>query len=76
VLDDGVYDAFVVDAVAEAGPDGAPGLHLDLTILVGPHKGEVVSVRAEGLGVDELDCLGMPATLTIADGAPAVVLDR
>ena len=33
-------------------------------------------MRAEGLGVDELDCLGMPATLTVADGAPSIVLDR
>ena len=76
MLDDGVYDAFVVDAVADVSAEGVPGLHLDLTILAGPHKGEVVSLRAEGLGVDELDCLGMPATLTIADGEPAVVLDR
>jgi hypothetical protein len=71
VLDDGVYDAFVVDATT----DGR-ALHLDLTILAGPHKGEVVSMRAEDLGVDELDCLGLPATLTVADGAPSIVLDR
>jgi hypothetical protein len=71
VLDDGVYDAFVVDATA----DGR-ALRLDLTILAGPHKGEVVSMRAEELGVDELDCLGLPATLTVTDGAPSIVLDR
>lgn len=76
MLDDGVYDAFVVDATPDAGAGGQPGLHLDLTILSGPHKGEVVSLRAEGLGVDELDCLGLPATLTIREGAPAVALDR
>ena len=71
MLDDGVYDAFVVDVEADG-----EALRLDLTILAGPMKGEVVTVRAVGLGVDELDCLGMPATLTIADGAPSVVLDR
>jgi hypothetical protein len=72
VLDDGVYDVIVVDAET-TGPDG---LRLDLTILAGEHKGEMVSMRAQGLGTDELDCLGMPATLTVADGAPSIVLDR
>ena len=73
MLADGVYDAIVVDAaVAEA--DGA--LRLDLTILDGAHKGEVVSVRTDSLGTDELDALGVPATLTVVDGAPSVVLDR
>ena len=38
-------------------------MRLDVTILAGAHKGEVVSVRADGLGVDPLDCLGMPGTL-------------
>jgi hypothetical protein len=26
--------------------------------------------------VDEIDALGMPGTLTVADGEPSVVLDR
>jgi hypothetical protein len=72
MLEDGVYDVFVVDAeTLEAG-----GLHLDLTILAGPHKGEVVSMRATGLGVDEIDALGTPGTLTVTRGEPSVVLDR
>ncbi len=71
MLDDGVYDTFVVEAEADGD-----ALRLDLTILAGPRKGEVVTVRAVGLAGDELDCLGVPATLTIADGAPSVVLDR
>ena len=72
MLDDGVYDVIVVDA-EEA--DGG-GVRLDVTILAGPHKGDVVSVHAAGLGVEALDCLGMPGTLTVADGAPTVHLDR
>jgi len=72
MLEDGTYDAFVVDAEDVGG--GV--LRLDLTVLTGPHKGEVVSLRAAGLGVDELDALGTPATLTVLDGEPAVVLDR
>lgn len=72
VLSDGVYDAFVVDA--QIGDGGA--LHLDLTIVSGEHKGEVVSIRAEGLDVDEIEALGTPATITVADGQPSVVLDQ
>lgn len=77
MLEDGIYDAFIVDAVTEPGAAGEPtALRLELTILAGPHKGEVVGMRAVGLGVDELDALGMPATLTVRDGAPTVVVDR
>jgi hypothetical protein len=73
MLADGTYDTIVVDA--EASGDG-DGLRLDLTILTGPHKGEVVSMRASGLGVDELDVLALPATLTVLAGEPSVVLDQ
>jgi hypothetical protein len=71
VLADGAYDVIVVDADA----DGA-AVRLDVTILGGPHKGEVVSVLAHGLATDPLDCLGVPGTLTVADGAPTVQLER
>jgi len=72
VLEDGVYDVFVVDVETLVG---ASALRLDVTILDGPHKGEVVSVRAEGLEVDEIGALGMPGTLTVVDGAPTISLE-
>jgi hypothetical protein len=75
VLADGTYDVIVVDAAA-GGPEAPDSLRLDLTILAGEHKGEVVPMRATGLGVDELDALGMPGTLTVRDGDPSIVLDR
>ena len=72
MLPDGTYDIFVVDATA-----AAPGvLLLDVTVLEGDHKGEVLSVRAEGLGVDEIDALGMPGTLTVVDAEPSLVLEH
>ncbi len=71
MLEDGTYDVFVVDATAEGA-----ALHLEVTILAGPQKGDVVTVRAEGLGLDELDVLGMPGTLTVADGQPSIALDQ
>lgn len=74
MLADGTYDVIVVDATP--APDGTDELRLDLTILAGEHKGEVVPMRASGLGLDELDALGLPGTLTVLDGAPSIVLDR
>jgi hypothetical protein len=71
VLDDGTYEAIVVDAEDLDG--GALGL--EITIIAGEHKGEVVTVRAEGLGRDSLDLLAVPATLTVADGEPTVALE-
>lgn len=72
MLPDGTYDVFVVDAEAEGPGDR---LRLDLTILAGEQRGEVVSMRADGLGVNELDALGTPGTLTVAGGEPSLVLE-
>ena len=68
VLEDGSYDAMVVDATP--ADDGS--CSVELTILAGPHKGEVVAVRRAGLADRALDLLGIPATLTVADGVPTV----
>lgn len=71
VLSDGTYDALVVDASVHE--DG--GAVVELTILAGDHKGGVVAVRAAGVDGDPLDLLGLPATLTVTDGRPAVTFD-
>jgi hypothetical protein len=70
VLPDGSYDVFIVDAV----PVDADVM-LSLTVLSGPSKGEVIDVRAAGLGRDELDLLGLPGTLVVENGAPRVTVD-
>lgn len=75
MLADGEYDVFVVDATPLADGDEAAGWSLDLTIVAGDHKGDVVTVNSEGLRGSEMDLLGMPATLTVADGAPTVRID-
>lgn len=73
MLEDGVYDALVVDANDDV--DGA--LQLELAIVRGPHKGEVVAVRWQHERPrSSIDVLGLPATLTVTDGAPRVELDR
>ena len=61
----------VVDAEAEGG-----AVRLDVTVLGGPHKGEVVVLRAAGLPGDPLDRLGVPVTLTVTAGAPRVAFDQ
>lgn len=71
MLADGRYDAMVVDATDT--PEGA--IALDLTVLDGPHKGEMVTVTASGLHRDSADLLALPATLTVADGQPWVALE-
>lgn len=71
MLDDGRYEAIVVDAEELDG--GAVGL--EIAIVAGEHKGEVVQVRSEGLGRDALDLLAVPAVLTVVRGAPEVELE-
>lgn len=74
MLDDGAYDALVVDAHAHDA-EGTDVLTLTVTIVSGVHKGETVEVRAQGLGRDELDLLAVPATLVVLGGEPEVHLD-
>ena len=75
MIPDGTYDAFVIDAERGLADDGAEHMHLDLTILSGEQKGNVVSLTAAGLRGSEIDLMGMPATLTVADGVPSVRID-
>jgi hypothetical protein len=69
-LPDGDYDAFVVD-VEEIGP-----LRVHLTIVAGEHKGLVVTLDASEPIGSFVDLIGMPATITVADGVPSVAIDR
>ena len=75
VLEDGTYDVVVVDAALadDAGP--AAGVRVELTVLAGAHKGEVVVVSATGLRRDPLDLLATPGTLVVEGGAPRLVLE-
>lgn len=69
-LPDGTYDAIVVDA--NGGPDRSTAL--ELAVLAGPHKGEVLALRGPAAS-EPLDLLGLPATITVADGRPRVELE-
>ena len=71
MLEAGTYDALVVDA--NDTDDGR--IALDLAVLAGAHKGEMVTVLAEHLGRDSAELLAVPAMLTVLDGRPSVVLE-
>ena len=70
-LPDGCYDVLVVDATADANE-----FVIELTILSGERKGEVVGGRAMGLDVDELELLGLPGTLDVENGVPRFTIDQ
>lgn len=71
MLADGSYDAIVVDATSAEGDV----IVVELTVLSGIHKGEMVSVHATGLQRDPLDLLATPATLTVTNGTPSLHLE-
>jgi len=69
MLEDGSYEGLVVDVVEDGG------VVLSIVVTTGPHKGEVVDVRAAHLHDDAVDLLGMPCVLTVKGGEPSVVFD-
>lgn len=72
-LDDGTYDAFVVD-VTDIDDEGIA--HIELAITTGAQKGNTVRVAARDLRGEPLALLGLPATLHVVDGVPRVSIDR
>jgi len=77
LLADGTYDVFIIDATVDtAAVEGTTRVvHLDLTVVAGERKGEVVSVVAAGLDGEDFELLGMPGTLVVTDGRPEFRLD-
>ncbi len=74
MLSDGTHDAFVFDA--EEAADGS--LVLEVTIIDGEHKGDVVSLTASpghDLG-DPIDLMGLPGTIDVVDGRPEINILR
>jgi hypothetical protein len=71
LLPDGTYDVLVIDATSDDDV-----LAIEITILSGAHKGEVVAVRATGLGIDEVEALGLPGTLRVENGVPHFTVEK
>jgi hypothetical protein len=75
-LPDGTHDAFLMDVHTDTDDLGRPLQRLELTIVAGEHKGLVVTVlTGEPLG-EEIELIGMPATITVEHGEPSVTIDR
>ena len=68
---DGTYDVIVVDAASH--DDGTRTV--EVAVLAGHLKGEVLSLRTTDLPGDDLDLLGVPGTLVVAGGAPDLRLE-
>jgi len=60
--------------VVDVAPVPEGGARLELVLLSGSHKGEVVHVRSPGLDPDDLAVLGAPARVTVVAGIPGVRL--
>jgi hypothetical protein len=74
-LPDGTHDALVIDAHDGTDDLGRTTQRLDLTVVAGVSKGQVVTiVTGQPLG-DEIALIGMPATITVRGGEPSVVID-
>lgn len=73
MLEDGTYDVIVLDATDDDADPGA--VHLELAVVAGPHKGEVLAMTARGLEGDALDLLAVPGTVAVADGVPNLTLE-
>ncbi|MFM7617580.1 MAG: hypothetical protein ACKO72_09015 [Actinomycetes bacterium] len=70
-LPDGTYAGFIVDA--NTIDDDL--LAVDVTITSGPHRGELLTLRARGLTRrDPIHLMGRPCDLIVTDGAPRIEL--
>lgn len=72
MLEDGTYEAIVVDA--DEGTE-ADTVVVELAIAAGSRKGELVSITASGLARDPLDLLAVPATIVVTNGSPTLSLE-
>jgi hypothetical protein len=86
VLEDGRYDALIIDAEVRADQHvnrDEPSFAFELTIVSGAYKGVVVDVVASNIPpivapgatleratFDPIEFLGIPCTLVVENGAP------
>jgi hypothetical protein len=71
---DGTYDVFIVDAVPH--PDRPESVvKVEVTIVSGEFKGEVLNLSANGISGSDIDLMGVPAALTVTDGVPVLTVE-
>jgi hypothetical protein len=70
-LDDGIYDAIVIDAVSRDDDI----MMIEIALSSGAHRGEVVRVNATHIGRSWTDLLAAPVTLIVESGRPRLTFD-
>jgi len=66
---DGTYDVFIVEAAPNVDhPESV--VDVEITIVAGEFKGEVIKLAAQGIDGSAIDLMGLPAVLTVTDGRP------
>ncbi|MEY2568361.1 MAG: hypothetical protein QOE35_2890 [Actinomycetota bacterium] len=73
ILEDGTYDAFIIDA--RENKEISRAMTIEVTITSGARKGEVMTVRATNVQRDAIALIGMPATLRVENGEPHLTVD-
>ena len=71
-MPDGRYDVFIVDA--ETIDDAT--MRVEIAMVTGDDKGDVIAIRGPHLADDPLQLLGLPGTLVVEDGVPRLQVDR
>lgn len=69
---DGRYDVFIVDA--ETIDEST--MRVEIAMVSGDDKGDVVAIRGPHLARDPIELLGLPATLVVRDGVPRLEVER
>lgn len=70
-MPDGRYDVFIVDA--ETIDEST--MRVEIAMVSGDDKGDVIALRGPHLARDPIDLLGLPGTLVVRDGVPRLEVD-
>ena len=71
-MPDGRYDVFIVDAETI----DETTMRVELAMVTGADKGDVLAIRGPHLADDPLQLLGIPGTLVVEGGVPRLHVDR
>ena len=71
-MPDGRYDVFIVDAKTI----DENTMRVEIAMVSGDDKGDVIAMRGPHLARDPIDLLGLPGTLIVRDGVPRLEVER
>ncbi len=71
-MPDARYDVFIVDAETI----DETTMRVELALVSGDDKGDVIAMRGPHLARDPIDLLGLPGTLIVRDGVPRLEVER